>query len=75
MEEKRQEKGNSYTIKLLLEKQKISYVLIGGITVALWGEPRATQDIDIVVLISNDKIFDFLKKTKKYDFSYKERRN
>ncbi len=49
-------------------------MLIGEIAVALWGEPRATQDIDIVVLISKDRAFDFLKETKKYGFSYQERR-
>ena len=51
-----------------MEKQKT-----GGIAVALWGEPRATQDIDIVVLISKDRVFDFLKEAKKYGFSYQER--
>ena len=61
-------------LRLLLEKQKISYMLIGGIAVALWGEPRATQDIDIVVLVSEDRAFDFLKEAKKYGFSYQERR-
>ncbi|MQY59440.1 MAG: hypothetical protein GH144_07535 [Clostridia bacterium] len=50
-------------------------MLIGGIAVALWGEPRATQDIDIVVLISKDRAFDFLKEAKKYGFSYQERRS
>lgn len=59
-------------LKSLLEKQKISYMLIGGIAVALWGEPRATQDIDIVVLISKDRVFDFLKEAKKYGFSYRK---
>jgi len=47
-------------LKLLLEKQRTPYMLIGGIAVALWGEPRATQDIDIVVLIPKDRAFDFL---------------
>jgi hypothetical protein len=50
-------------------------MLIGEIAVALWGEPRATQDIDIVVLISKDRAFDFLKEAKKYGFSYQERRS
>lgn len=50
-------------------------MLIGGIAVALWSEPRATQDIDIVVLIFKNRAFDFLRKTKKYGFSYQERRS
>lgn len=59
-------------LKLLLEKQRTPYMLIGGIAVALWGEPRATQDIDIVVLISKDRAFDFLEEAKKYGFSYRK---
>ena len=62
-------------LKSLLEKQRTPYMLIGGIAVALWGEPRATQDIDIVVLISKDRAFDFLEEAKKYGFSYQERRS
>ncbi len=59
-------------LKLLLGREKVPYMLIGGIAVALWGEPRATQDIDIVVLISKDRVFDFLKEAKKYGFSYQK---
>jgi len=36
------------------------------------GEPRAIQDIDIVVLISKDRVFNFLKEVKKYGFSYRK---
>ena len=49
-------------------------MLIGGIAVALWGEPGTTRDIDMVVLISKDRAFDFLTEAKKYGFSYQERR-
>ncbi len=62
-------------LKLLLEKQKISYMLIGGIAVFLWGEPRAIQNMDIVALISKNRAFNFPKEAKKYGFSYQERRS
>ena len=32
-----------------LEKHKVDYILIGGYAVALYGVPRATNDIDIFV--------------------------
>ena len=61
-------------LKLLLKKEKVPYMLIGGIAVALWGEPRATQDIDIdiVVLMGKNRVFGFLKEAKKYGFSYQK---
>ncbi len=62
-------------LKLLLEKQKICYMLIGRIAVALWDEPGATRDIDIVVLISKNRAFDFSKEANEYGFSYQERRS
>jgi len=39
-------------------------MLIGGIALALWVEPRATQDIDKVVLIPKDRGIDFLEEAK-----------
>jgi hypothetical protein len=38
-----------------LEELHFSYMIIGGVAVALWGEPRATLDVDIVLWVeSND---------------------
>ncbi|MBW2000598.1 MAG: hypothetical protein JRJ29_21895 [Deltaproteobacteria bacterium] len=31
------------------------YAIIGGIAVAVWGEPRLTRDIDVKVLLSRDE--------------------
>ena len=36
-------------------QNKYSYVIIGGIAVQFWGEPRLTQNIDITVLSLPDK--------------------
>lgn len=32
-----------------LEGARIEYALVGGLAVAVWGAPRATQDIDLLV--------------------------
>jgi hypothetical protein len=32
-----------------LEQAGVSYALVGGLAVAVWGVPRATQDIDLLV--------------------------
>src|SRR3989338_11074887 len=45
----------------LLEKEGLDYFVIGVLAVGLLGEPRMTQDIDLIVFISKDKIENFLK--------------
>jgi len=47
------------------QKQKVKYVLVGGIAVNLLGSLRSTADMDIVVKMSNDnlrKVVSILKK-------------
>ncbi|MBN1595801.1 hypothetical protein JW933_07740 [candidate division FCPU426 bacterium] len=36
----------------------IPYMVIGGMANVLWGEPRATLDVDITVWVENDRIPD-----------------
>lgn len=43
-----------------LEDQGIEYMLVGGLAVGIWGEPRATVDIDFLVAFGLDD-FDTLK--------------
>jgi predicted nucleotidyltransferase len=45
---------------LFLEDQGIEYMLIGGLAVGIWAEPRATVDIDFLVAIGLDD-FDALR--------------
>ncbi|MEW6068014.1 MAG: nucleotidyl transferase AbiEii/AbiGii toxin family protein [Nitrospirota bacterium] len=45
---------------LFLEDQGIEYMLVGGLAVGIWGEPRATVDIDFLIAIGLDD-FDILK--------------
>lgn len=35
---------------LALDSAGVSYALVGGLAVAVWGVPRATKDIDLLVL-------------------------
>lgn len=34
-----------------LEETQVPYVIIGGLAVEHWGEPRATRDVDVTVLV------------------------
>lgn len=52
----------------LMKSARIDYAVLGGIAVSIYGEPRLTFDIDINIILDNDKIDDFLKKAKMYGF-------
>jgi hypothetical protein len=39
----------------ILEKRRIRYFITGGIAVTVWGKPRFTADIDIVIAIPSEK--------------------
>ncbi|MEW6215116.1 MAG: nucleotidyl transferase AbiEii/AbiGii toxin family protein [Nitrospirota bacterium] len=45
---------------MFLDVNRIEYMLVGGLAVGIWGEPRATVDIDFLVAIGLDD-FDTLK--------------
>lgn len=51
-----------------LTAQKIKYVILGGIAVSIYGEPRLTADIDVNIIFDKRKINEFLKRVKKYGF-------
>ncbi|MEP9411414.1 MAG: nucleotidyl transferase AbiEii/AbiGii toxin family protein [Candidatus Brocadia sp.] len=36
-----------------LTREGIPYVLIGGIALQWWGEPRFTRDVDIAILVNS----------------------
>lgn len=40
-------------IAAALESMKIDYMIVGGIANAVWGEPRATIDVDVTVTVEN----------------------
>jgi predicted nucleotidyltransferase len=43
-------------------KEKIPYVLIGGIALQHWGEPRFTRDIDVTILVDSGAEEEVIKK-------------
>lgn len=47
-------------ITLHLKEQNIPYMLIGGIANLIWGRPRLTRDLDIVVMCRQESIPGFL---------------
>mgnify|MGYP000005846576 CR=1 FL=1 len=44
-------------IVTFLEEEQIPYVIIGGLAVQHWSEPRLTRDVDITVMVSNEEGF------------------
>ena len=48
-----------------LNDEHIDYCLIGGLAVAILAKPRATEDIDILILIEEQQIPSFVKILKK----------
>ena len=52
-----------------LEESRSAYVIIGGLAVSLIGEPRITQDIDLILYISEGDIRQFLKKVDEKGFN------
>ncbi|MEX2261704.1 MAG: nucleotidyl transferase AbiEii/AbiGii toxin family protein [Bryobacteraceae bacterium] len=40
----------------LIERLSIPYMLIGGLAVAAWGEPRATLDVDLSLWVEPDRL-------------------
>lgn len=53
----------------LFKATSVDYAVLGGIAVSIYGEPRLTSDIDINIMLDNDKINDFLKKASKFGFT------
>jgi hypothetical protein len=37
------------SLVMALEEEQVEYAVAGGLAVAIWGVPRATQDIDLLV--------------------------
>jgi hypothetical protein len=38
------------TIVRALDQGHVDYALVGGLAVAVWGAPRATKDVDLLIL-------------------------
>lgn len=53
----------------ILEKLEINYVIIGGIAVSSWGNPRTTRDLDVIVDLKMEELTNLLKNLKLSGFS------
>ena len=45
-----------HAITKVLESLHIDYAVVGGIANAVWGEPRATIDVDVTVSVEHDDL-------------------
>ena len=43
-----------------LDRQQVPYVVIGGLAVAVWGDPRATLDIATSIWVPEDSVESFV---------------
>lgn len=48
-------------VAAFLEDKQIPYAVLGGLALQHWGDPRTTQDVDIVVMVASEKEEKFLK--------------
>lgn len=53
------------SIAKILTRLKIPYIVTGGIGVLIWGRPRFTADIDIVIELKQEKVKDLVKALQK----------
>lgn len=60
-------------IVTLLDREGLDYFCIGGLAVGLLGEPRMTQDIDLILFIDKQELSGFLKKARKAGFVFSEK--
>lgn len=55
-----------------LNKDNIHYMIVGGITLGYYGNPRTTQDIDILLILEKNKTKNFVNFLEKNDFQVEE---
>jgi len=54
----------------IFQSQKIPYMLVGGIATSIYGEPRATKDIDLMVMVKPYHLGKLLSTLKKNKFQF-----
>lgn len=54
-----------------LNKERIKYIVVGGMAVNFYGIPRMTYDIDLLVALENKNLKKFLRLVKKWNFKPK----
>jgi hypothetical protein len=52
----------------LAKKTSLDYAIIGGVGVSVWSKPRATQDVDMVVLLDTTQLTSLTNQAEKHGF-------
>lgn len=52
----------------LVERQRIPYMVMGGLALSAWGRVRATQDVDVSVSVAPAREVEFLEALRAADF-------
>jgi hypothetical protein len=56
----------------LIQKSNIDYLIIGAIAVGVWGKPRVTEDLDLIIFISKKEVNSLLDNAKRLEFQFDE---
>lgn len=56
----------------VVEEGPFEYLLYGGLAAGLWGEPRYTEDVDVVLFVPERHAYRFLRTAAKHGFSIDE---
>lgn len=54
------------------ESGRFTYMLYGGVAAAIWGEPRYTEDVDLVLFLPERQVHKFLRAAAAHGFSVEE---
>jgi len=54
-----------------LNREKIKYIVVGGMAVNFYGIPRMTYDVDLLLYLEDDNLKKFLKLMKRWSFKPK----
>jgi len=58
----------------LINASNVDYLIIGGIAVGVWGVPRVTEDLDLMIFISKKDVKVILKNAKDLSFEFDEKK-
>ncbi len=52
-----------------LTREEVPHIIIGGVAASLLGRPRVTRDVDVLLLMEEERWDDFLKSSKHFGFT------
>lgn len=57
----------------LIETSKVDYLIIGAVAVGVWGEPRLTEDLDLMIFIPRKNLKIVFENAKRLGFKFNEK--